>query len=586
MMLINQTRLIEDADYASRWRFLLIGLIAAMIGLLGRAVDLQVLDRQFLKHQGDMRHIGLVPVPAHRGRIIDRNGELLAISTPVKSVWVNPREFEASEQQLKALGDLLGISTKEIHKRVDDTSRGFAYLRRRISPELADQAIALDIPGVYADREYRRYYPAGEVTSHLLGFTNIDDSGQEGMELAYNDWLKGVQGSRRIIRDGTRRIIEDLENVRSPVPGKDLALSIDQRLQYLAYRELKKAVMRHQARSGSLVLLDAQNGEVLAMVNQPSFNPNSRAKLSGNVSRNRAITDVFEPGSTIKPFAVACALELGLLRPDTIIDTNPGQMHVGRNIVRDVHNYGVLDVTHILQKSSNVGVSKIALSLPSNKFWAFYNNLGFGQPLDTGFPGEASGKLSDHQGWNSFEQATLSFGYGLSTSTLQLGRAYLALANDGVLPMVGLLKRDRPAERHNIMSAHTAVTVRTMLERVVTREGTALKASIPGFRVAGKTGTVKKIGANGYEKAAYLSVFAGMVPASKPKFVMVVMIDEPSAGEYYGGAVAAPVFSAVMEGALRFLNIEPDQEEETPALIAVQQGVDRPPQLERPDGAI
>jgi len=586
MMLINQTRLIEDVDYAPRWRFLLVGLIAAMIGLVGRAVDLQVLDRQFLKHQGDMRHLGLVPVPAHRGRIIDRNGELLAISTPVKSVWVNPKEFEASEQELKALGDLLGLPVKEFRRRVDDTRRGFAYLKRRISPELADQAVALGIPGVYADREYRRYYPAGEVTSHVLGFTNIDDSGQEGMELAYNDWLKGVQGSRRIIRDGTRRIIEDVENVRSPVPGKDLALSIDQRLQYLAYRELKKAVMQHQARSGSLVLLDAQNGEVLAMVNQPSFNPNSRTKLSGNVSRNRAITDVFEPGSTIKPFAVACALELGLVRPDTIIDTTPGQMHVGRNIVRDVHNYGVLDVTHILQKSSNVGVSKIALSLPSKKFWAFYNNLGFGQPLDTGFPGETSGRLSDSQGWNSFEQATLSFGYGLSTSTLQLGRAYVVLANEGVMPMVGLLKRDKPVERHRIMSANTAVSVRTMLERVVTREGTALKASIPGFRVAGKTGTVKKTGANGYEKAAYLSVFAGMAPASKPKLVMVVMIDEPSAGEYYGGAVAAPVFSSVMEGALRLLNIEPDQEEESPALIAAQQGADRPPQLERPDGSI
>jgi len=586
-MLINQTKLTEDMDYASRWRFLLVALIAAMIGLVGRAVDLQVLDRQFLQHEGDMRHVRVIPVPAHRGRIIDRNGELLAISTPVKSVWVNPKEFEASEQELKAVGEVLGLPVKDIRTRVADPSRGFAYLKRRISPELADQAIALRIPGLYADREYRRYYPAGEVTSHLLGFNNIDDHGQEGMELAYNDWLRGVPGSKRIIRDGQRRIIEDVENVRPPVPGKDLALSIDQRLQYLAYRELKKAVMHHQAKSGSLVLLDAQNGEVLAMVNQPSFNPNSRLKLNGGVSRNRAITDVFEPGSTVKPFLVACALELGLVRPDTIIDTTPGQMHVGRNVVRDVHNYGVLDVAHILQKSSNVGVTKIALSLPSNKFWAFYNNLGFGQPLDTGFPGEASGTLSDHQGWNSFEQATLSFGYGLSASTLQLGRAYLALANEGVMPMVGLLKRDKPVESHRIMSARTAISVRTMLEQVVTREGTALKAEVPGFRVAGKTGTVKKTGANGYEKASYLSVFAGMAPASKPKLVMVVMIDEPSAGEYYGGAVAAPVFSSVMEGALRLLNIEPDKDE-GPALITAQQGeaAGRTPQLARQDGSI
>lgn len=569
-MLIDRRTLIEDMEFAPRWRFLLLVMIAAMIILVGRAVDLQVLDRQFLQHQGDMRHVGVVPVPAHRGRMIDRNGELLAISTPVKSVWVNPKEFEASGQETKALAEVLGLSAAEVQKRVADTSRGFVYLKRRMSPELADQAIALKVPGVYADREYRRYYPAGEVTAHLLGFNNIDDRGQEGLELAYNDWLKGVPGARRIIRDGKRRIIEDVENVKLPVPGKDLVLSIDQRLQYLTYRELKKAVIQHRARSGSAVLLDAENGEVLAMVNQPSFNPNSRVKLNGSVTRNRAMTDVFEPGSTIKPFAVACALELGLVRPDTIIDTTPGQMHVGRNLVRDVHNYGVLDVAHILQKSSNVGVTKIALALPSNKFWAFYNNLGFGQPLDTGFPGEANGTLSDHQGWNSFEQATLSFGYGLSTSTLQLGRAYLALANRGVMPMVGLLKRDKPAESHRIMSAKTATSVRTMLEQVVTREGTALKASIPGFRVAGKTGTVKKIGVRGYQDSVYMSLFTGMAPASNPRLVMVVVIDEPSAGEYYGGAVAAPVFSSVMEGALRLLNVEPDKDEE-PALITAQQ---------------
>lgn len=572
MMVIQQSRLVDDTDNRARWRFLLLAIMAAMLVLVGRAINLQVLDRQFLQRQGDIRHLDVVPAPAHRGRILDRNGELLAISTPVKSVAVNPKEFEASEKELKTLADLLGLSVKEIHRRIDDSSRGFVYLKRRISPELADQAMALGLSGMSAEREYRRYYPAGEVTSHLIGFNNIDDRGQEGIELAYNDWLRGVPGMKRIMRDGKRRIIEDLENLRLPVPGKDLSLSIDQRLQYLAYRELKKAVLQNKARSGSLVLLDAQNGEVLAMVNQPSFNPNSRVKLTGNVSRNRAITDVFEPGSTIKPFAVACAMELGQVRADTIIDTTPGQMHVGHNIVKDVHNYGVLDVAHILQKSSNVGITKIALNLPSNKFWAFYNNLGFGQPPDTGFPGEATGRLSDHQGWRPFQQATLSFGYGLSTSALQLGRAYLALANEGVMPMVGLLKRDKPVETHRIMSAKTANSVRTMLEQVVTREGTALKASVPGFRVAGKTGTVKKTGASGgYAESLYLSLFAGMAPASKPKLVMVVLIDEPSAGEYYGGAVAAPVFSSVMEGALRLLNIPPDQEENAP-LLAKEDG--------------
>ena len=436
---------------------------------------------------------------------------------------------------------------------------------------MADQAIALGIPGIYADREYQRYYPTGEVAAHLLGFNNIDDSGQEGMELAYNDWLKGVPGAKRIMRDGKRRIIEDVEVLRMPVAGKDLALSIDQRLQYLAYRELKKAVLQHRAKSGSLVLLDTESGEVLAMVNQPSFNPNSRNRISGNVSRNRAITDLFEPGSTIKPFGVACAMELGQIRPDTVFDTNPGQLRVGHNVVKDVHNYGVLDVAHILQKSSNVGMTKIALNLPSSKLWAFYNNLGFGQALETGFPGEASGRLSNHQAWGTFHQATLSFGYGLSTSALQLGRAYMALANAGEMPMVGLLKREKPPEIHRIMSTKTANSVRSMLEAVVTREGTAIKAAIPGFRVAGKTGTVKKSGAHGYQQGAYLSLFAGMAPASKPKLVMVVMLDDPSAGEYYGGAVAAPVFSSVMEGALRLLNIAPDQEE-MPVLTASQEG--------------
>lgn len=573
-MLIIQPRPVNEADYSGRWYFLLIVMLVAMTGLIGRAVYLQVLDRQFLKRQGDLRHVGILPVPAHRGRIFDRNGELLAISTPVKSIWVNPKEFREAQipaDKRKVLADLLGLSSGALEKHVgSDEHRSFAYLKRRISPELADQVIALGIAGVYSEREYRRYYPTGEVAAHLVGFTNIDDKGQEAMELAYDDWLKGVEGAKRIIRDGKRRVIEDLESIRPPVPGKDLALSIDQRLQYLAYRELKKAVLQHQARSGSLALLDTQTGEVLAIVNQPSYNPNSRTQVKGSASRNRAITDIYEPGSTMKPFVVALGLELGLYRPDTVIDTAPGTMRVGHNIVKDIHNYGVLDVAHVLQKSSNVGVTKIALNLPSKKFWAFYNNLGFGQPLETGFPGEANGRLADYQGWSPFEQATLSFGYGVSASTLQLARAYLSLANDGVMPMVSLVKRNNSPELHRIMSAQTAGGVRAMLEQVVTREGTALKAAIPGFRVAGKTGTVKKSGVGGYSSSRYLSVFAGMAPASKPRLVMVVMIDEPSAGEYYGGAVAAPVFSRVMEGALRLLNIAPDQGDIMPILAAQQ----------------
>lgn len=571
MIKLVRPRMTVEADYSKRWGGLLGALIIGMLVLVGRAVNLQVLDKQFLQHEGHIRHDGLVSVPAHRGRLLDRNGELLAISTPVKSVWVNPKEFEVTERDIKSLSDIIGVSVKDIHERTDDKTRGFVYLKRRISPELADQATALGIPGIYADREFRRYYPVGEVTAHLIGFNNLEDDGQEGMELAYNDWLKGVPGKKWIMRDGKGRVIEDLKSVRQPVPGKDLSLSIDQRLQYLAYRELKKAVIENKAKSGSLVLLDAENGEVLAMVNQPSFNPNSHVKISGNVTRNRAITDVFEPGSTIKPFVVACAMELGTVKQSTVFDTTP--LHIGPNVVKDVHNYGMLDVAHILQKSSNVGVSKIAINLPSAKFWAFYNNLGFGQPLETGFPGESSGRLSaDHSQWRPFQKATMAFGYGLSTSLLQLGRAYLALANDGVIPMVGLLKHDKPVESHQIMSAKTAASVRSMLENVVSREGTALKASVAGFRVAGKTGTVKKIGAHGgYSDNNYLALFAGMAPASDPKLVMIVMIDEPSAGQYYGGAVSAPVFSSVMEGALRLLNIPPDQEAQNP-LVAVKDG--------------
>jgi len=572
MINVVRPKMRDETDYSRRWGALLGALMLGMLVLAGRAVNLQVVDRQFLQHEGHIRHDGLVSVPAHRGRLLDRNGESLAISTPVKSVWVNPKEFVATEKDIKLIGEFLGMSAQDIHERIDASHRGFVYLKRRISPELADQAMALGLPGIYADREFRRYYPVGEVTAHLIGINNLEDDGQEGMELAHNDWLKGVPGKKWIMRDGKGRVIEDLASVRSPVPGKDLMLSIDQRLQYLAYRELKKAVIENKARSGSLVLLDTKNGEVLAMVNQPSFNPNSHTKISGDVSRNRAMTDVFEPGSTIKPFVVACAMELGSVKQNTVFDTSP--LHIGPNVVKDVHNYGMLDVAHILQKSSNVGVSKIAINLPSAKFWAFYNNLGFGQPLETGFPGETSGHLSaNHQQWGPFQKATMAFGYGLSTSLLQLGRAYLAIANEGVIPMVGLLKHDKPVESHRIMSAKTANSVRSMLENVVSRDGTALKASIAGFRVAGKTGTVKKIGAHGgYTDNKYLALFAGMAPASDPRLVMIVMIDEPSAGAYYGGAVSAPVFSSVMEGALRLLNIPPDQEEQSP-MVATKDGV-------------
>ena len=550
-------------DYGVRWRFLLGLLLTSLTVLIGRAVYLQVLDKQFLKHQGDLRHVGVMPIPAHRGKITDRNGEILAVSTPVKTIWVNPKEFlkaAPGREKIEAMARLVGMRVDEIVQKIgEDEHRAFAYIKRKMSPDLADQVLAMGIPGVYADREYKRYYPTGEVTAHLLGTTNVDGNGQEGMELVMDSGLRGMDGARRAVRDGKRRIIEKIEEVRRPVPGKEIALSIDSRLQYIAHRELKNTVAQHRARSGTLVLMDVKTGEVLAMSNQPAFNPNSRSQTAPDVSRNRAITDLFEPGSTMKPFAIACALELGLTNPRAIINTNGGVWHVGTNVVKDVHNYGVMDVTKVIQKSSNVGTSKIALTIPPRKLWAFYHNLGFGQTLETNYPGEARGRLSDYHGWSTFEQATLSFGYGVSVSALQLARAYTALGNEGLMPMASLTRVDEEPEVHRIMSAKTASMMMSMLETVVSKEGTAFQAAVPGYRVAGKTGTVKKLGAHGYTASSYNALFAGVAPASDPRLVMVVMIDEPSAGDYYGGVVAAPVFSRVMQEALRVLNIAPDQ---------------------------
>lgn len=560
-------------DYGVRWRFLLGLLLTSLTVLIGRAVYLQVLDKQFLKHQGDLRHVGVMPIPAHRGKITDRNGEILAVSTPVKTIWVNPKEFlkaAPGREKIETMARLVGMRVDEILQKIgEDEHRAFAYIKRKMSPDLADQVLAMGIPGVYADREYKRYYPTGEVTAHLLGTTNVDGNGQEGMELVMDSGLRGVDGARRAVRDGKRRIIEKIEEVRHPVSGKEIALSIDSRLQYIAHRELKNTVAQHRARSGTLVLMDVKTGEVLAMSNQPAFNPNSRSQTAPDVSRNRAITDLFEPGSTMKPFAIACALELGLTNPRAIINTNGGVWHVGTNVVKDVHNYGVMDVTKVIQKSSNVGTSKIALTIPPRKLWAFYHNLGFGQTLETNYPGEARGRLSDYHGWSTFEQATLSFGYGVSVSALQLARAYTALGNEGLMPMASLTRVDEDPEVHRIMSAKTASMMMGMLETVVSKEGTAFQAAVPGYRVAGKTGTVKKLGAHGYTASSYNALFAGVAPASDPRLVMVVMIDEPSAGDYYGGVVAAPVFSRVMQEALRVLNIAPDQS--TPSILVARQ---------------
>lgn len=542
-----------------------------MAVLVGRALDLQVLNKQFLKDQGDMRHVSDVSISAYRGMIKDRNGAPLAISTPVESIWMNPHELDLGKaNEIRQMEKMLNLPKGKINEMAKaDTHRQFVYIARQVSPVLADQLKTLKLVGVYFERAFKRFYPTGEVSAHLVGFTDIDDVGQAGLESGYERLLKGIPGSKRVIRDGQRRIIEDVENIKEPVAGRNLELSIDQRIQYLAYRELQLAFNQHKAKSAALVVLDAKSGEVLAAVNQPSFNPNTRKSLKESLYRNRALTDVFEPGSTVKPFVVAAALDGGYVKPNDMFETH-GVLAVGRHLVKDVHNYGTLDLTGVLKKSSNVAVSQMALKMPPEYFWGIYNKLGFGVAAGSGFPGEANGSLLDYQRWHEFDTATLSFGYGLSTSALQLARSYTALADNGILHSVSVLKRDEDVDQQRVFSAKTAKRVRAMMETVLMKDGTAYEARVDGYSAAGKTGTVKKAGAGGYVEKSYFSVFAGMAPAKNPRLIVVVMIDEPSAGQYYGGIVSAPVFSKVMAGALRILEVAPDQQDNMPVLLTRQ----------------
>jgi cell division protein FtsI (penicillin-binding protein 3) len=541
-------------------RWFLLGLyMICMAGLLFRAVDLQVLNKEFLQDHGDARALRIVKIPAHRGMITDRNGESLAISTPVNSIWAVPRKVLSADSKLDQLAEYLQMDVEELRSLMKDRiGRQFVYLKRHVAPALAEQVMLLDIPGVSLQREYRRYYPAGEVISHVLGFTNIDDSGQEGMELAYDSWLKGSPGSKRVLKDRLGRIVENIESITTPDPGNQLVLGIDKRVQYLAYRELKSAVNHHKARAGTLVMLDVKTGEIIAMVGQPSYNPNNRTGLKSGHYRNRALTDVFEPGSTLKPFTIATALESGLYDLKSTIDTRPGFFKVGDHTIRDHRDYGVIDLATVIKKSSNIGASKIALSLEPLDFWSTLTKVGFGQATGSGFPGESSGYLNPYNNWSEVEQATTSFGYGISVTALQLAQAYVPFATDGMILPVSFLKVTEPVTTSRVFSAGVARQVRTMLETVVQKGGTGNKAFVEGYRVAGKTGTVHKSAVGGYSEDRYLSLFAGMAPASNPRLVAVVIIDEPQGDQYYGGLVAAPVFSNVMAGALRLLDIPPD----------------------------
>ncbi|MCW9012687.1 MAG: penicillin-binding transpeptidase domain-containing protein [Gammaproteobacteria bacterium] len=540
-------------------RFIVLSVFSlAIVGLLWRALDMQVLNQEFFKQQGDARHLRVVAIPAHRGDIYDRNGEPLAISTPVDTVWANPGELIESIARVPELAKTLSMDAAALKKKIKQNAhREFLYVRRHVEPGIGRQVRQLGLPGIYLRREYKRYYPAGEVTSHVLGFSNVDDRGQEGLELAYDDWLTGKEGAKRIIRDRLGRAIDDVERLSAEEPGQSVYLSIDRRLQYLAYRELKSAVKEHRAIAGSAVVMDAQNGEVLAMVNQPSFNANDRSQLRPGVYRNRGLTDVFEPGSTMKPFTIAAALETGRWHPRDNVHTEPGYYQVQGSTIKDVRNYGKINLEEIILKSSNVGVSKVALSLEQEQQLDMYTKLGFGIDTGSGFPGERAGSLRTGN-LSEFERATMAFGYSISVTPLQLARAYAVLAAGGVIYPASFLRRDEPTQGERVMSKKTAQQVVRMMERVVSPEGTANKASIANYRVAGKTGTVHKFISGGYADDRYLSVFAGMAPASNPRLVMVVMLNEPRNGEHFGGKVAGPVFSNVMSGALRLLDIPPD----------------------------
>jgi cell division protein FtsI (penicillin-binding protein 3) len=543
---------------AVRARVLLGLLMGAFVVLLARALYLQVLNDDFLQRKGESRYARVLELPAHRGMITDRNGEPLAVSTPVESVWASPAEATLSAGQRRQLARLLGMDENEVTRRLGEPDREFVYLKRHLPPDTSAQVVQLGLPGIALKREYRRYYPDGEVTAHLLGFTDVDDRGQEGIELAYQAWLCGQPGSRKVIKDRLGQVVEDTQSVRVPVEGRDLALSIDRKLQYLAYRELKAAVILHRAKAGGIVVIDVRTGEVLAMANVPAYNPNNRNLRDVRRARNRAATDLFEPGSTLKPFTVAAALEARVVRPQTLVQTAPGYLVVGDATIHDAHPEGVLTVAQVIQKSSNVGAAKLALSIPREQLWSVLSAAGFGSAPKTGFPGEVSGRLRDYQRWKPIEQATLSYGHGISVSLLQLARAYSIFATDGVLQPLTLLKRDQPVAGTPVISAGTALAVRTMLELVTQAGGTAVRAQVIGYRVAGKTGTAHKLVDGTYAPDLYVSSFVGLAPASAPRLLVAVMIDEPGGAEYYGGVVAAPVFSAVMSEALRMRAVPPD----------------------------
>ncbi|MBN9429631.1 MAG: penicillin-binding protein 2 [Burkholderiales bacterium] len=529
----------------------------AFVALAARAVWLQVFSQDFLQKQGESRYARTIELPASRGKIFDRNGIVLASSLPARAVWAVPEQVEATPQQLTQLARLLDVNERELRRKLADEDRSFVYLKRQVDAGQAERIAALQLPGIHMQREYKRYYPEGETVAHIVGFTNVEDVGQEGIELAKNPMLAGKAGSRRVIKDRLGRVIEDVEAVREPHHGSDLALSIDSKVQFLAFNAVREAVREHKAKAGAAVVLDVRTGEVLALANWPTYDPNRRVQLSGEQLRNRVITDTFEPGSTMKPFTAALALELGQATPDTVIQTGNGRLTIGPNTIGDTHAYGALTLEQVVQKSSNVGTAKLALNMPAQRMWEMYTTLGLGQAPRIGFPGAVAGRVRPYRNWRPIEQATMSYGYGLSVSLLQLARAYTVFARDGELLPVSMFRVDGTADGVQVLKPQTARAVRHMLELAAGPGGTAPQAQISGYRVAGKTGTAHKREDGKYVNK-YLSSFVGFAPVSDPRIVVAVMIDEPRAGKHFGGQVAAPVFARITGDSLRTLRVAPD----------------------------
>ncbi|MHA3736340.1 peptidoglycan D,D-transpeptidase FtsI family protein [Pseudomonas sp. Eth.TT006] len=547
------------------WRFrLMVALLGVMVAAIcWRIIDLQVVDRDFLKGQGDARSLRHIPIPAHRGLITDRNGEPLAVSTPVTTLWANAKEMQTAKEKWPALAAALGQDPKALTERLEaQANKEFIYLVRGLTPEQGQAVLDLKVPGVYGIEEFRRFYPAGEVTAHMVGFTDIDDHGREGVELAYDEWLAGVPGKRQVIKDRRGRLIKDVQVTKNAKAGKPLALSIDLRLQYLANRELRNAIIENGAKAGSLVIMDVKTGEILAMVNQPTYNPNNRRNLQPAMMRNRAMIDVFEPGSTMKAISMSAAIESGRWKPTDTVEVYPGSLQIGKYTIKDVSKTEgpVLDMTGILINSSNVGMSKVAFDIGGETIYRLAQKVGLGQDTGLGFPGERVGNLPNYRDWRKAETATLSYGYGISVTAIQLVHAFSALANNGRLAPLTLIKTDKPPQTTQVLPEAVAKTMQGMLQQVIEAPRGVFRAQVPAYHVAGKSGTARKtsVGTKGYAENSYRSLFAGFGPMSDPRYAIVVVIDEPSKAGYFGGLVSAPVFSRVMSGTLRLMNVTPD----------------------------